>query len=511
MCKNESENMSEYNIKATPFIGCFRTRRGHYVYDVNTNEIIRVPPETYEMLVKVVKSDKGIADIISSDPIVESLREQGYLSRRRAKKIAPAVCPDHYSDAIESRIEQCVLELTQNCNLACRYCCYSPDSPGRRNHSTKTMRWATAKKAIDYYSLRNLSTDRTALSFYGGEPMLEFELLQRCIEYSRSLPDGDRFHLNITTNGTLIDEDVASFFVKNEVHVHVSLDGPEAIHDNNRVFLTGERGTYKATITGLEQLKAAFNDNFHKYVTLNCVIRRGIDLQEIVDFFCNSCPDFLKEKISIRLSPESHPYGSGKRCDVSDCDHCDEPNRAGDNNEDHGDGIRERWLNMLGSDEAMKSREFQILNSIFQLPFLRFYKRDRRRMKGILPLNGMCLPGARKMFVAVDGTILPCERVSERFVIGNIWNGGVDIQEGLKILQYISEYYTRRCLDCIFCRVCGGCLAEYSDVSGWYSEAAMMESCEKNFSELSTVIAESADALERNSMCFDSFEETLLS
>jgi sulfatase maturation enzyme AslB (radical SAM superfamily) len=112
--------------------------------------------------------------------------------------------------------------LTSACNLRCAYCY-------QRSHPARRMSWDTLRASV-----RLLDASRQPeiqLGFYGGEPLLEQGLLRRGIEHARQLlsSPGRRLRLSLTTNGTLLDPDLAGFLATHRVHVRLSFDGiPEA-------------------------------------------------------------------------------------------------------------------------------------------------------------------------------------------------------------------------------------------------------------------------------------------
>ena len=110
--------------------------------------------------------------------------------------------------------------LTASCNLACTYCYQNAKRPRRMN-------WDTLKAAIDLL----LGSDRgeVVLTFYGGEPLLEFGLVRRAIEYvESSRPAGLLVRYWLLTNGTLLTADRAAFLAGHRVRTQISLDGVAA-------------------------------------------------------------------------------------------------------------------------------------------------------------------------------------------------------------------------------------------------------------------------------------------
>ena len=146
--------------------------------------------------------------------------------------------------------------LTNACNLNCKYCY-------EKNKANKSMKLKTAIETIDFYFDKYNKFDSiSSLRFHGGEPLLQFDILKEMVYYfekkSNALNKDSKFEL--TTNGTLINEEIANFINEHDFKVTVSLDGNKSEHDKNRVFLNGE-GSYDETIIGLKTLRNIVGPN----------------------------------------------------------------------------------------------------------------------------------------------------------------------------------------------------------------------------------------------------------
>ncbi len=141
--------------------------------------------------------------------------------------------------------------LTHDCNLRCRYC-YA----GRKYHHA--MSRETARRAMDIVLAEAERTGSGAdISFFGGEPLLEWELLQWCTayfaEHAGKLVVPPRFGL--TTNMTLLTEEKLAWLAERDFLIGLSLDGSPAMHNANRRFASGE-GSHAATLPALAWLNA---------------------------------------------------------------------------------------------------------------------------------------------------------------------------------------------------------------------------------------------------------------
>ncbi|MEN8164269.1 MAG: radical SAM protein, partial [Acidobacteriota bacterium] len=113
--------------------------------------------------------------------------------------------------------------LTTACNLACTYCHQGDRHP-------RVMSWAVLKAGIDRLLASEVEERKLALT--GGEPLMEWPLVRRAIEYAQEPPpDGQGLEVSLTSNGLVLDEQKARFLVDHDVEVQISLDGIREAHE----------------------------------------------------------------------------------------------------------------------------------------------------------------------------------------------------------------------------------------------------------------------------------------
>ena len=145
------------------------------------------------------------------------------------------------------------LMLTDECNLACKYCfCES----SRNIFKKSTMTVDIAKKAIDFLFDRK-NKDLTII-FFGGEPLINFPVIEFSLDYSKKLAQQKKKNVfyKITTNGTLLTNQIIDKLMAFNVAIMVSLDGPQEYHDKQCPMKDNGEGSFSKTITGLNKLLA---------------------------------------------------------------------------------------------------------------------------------------------------------------------------------------------------------------------------------------------------------------
>lgn len=145
------------------------------------------------------------------------------------------------------------LILTDECNLGCRYCFVEAGFP--QNYRCTKMSWEVAKAALDTFIAQRDHSEDGELWLYGGEPLLNSELLFQCLHYI-TVHD-PKLRAVMVTNGTLITSELAHrLSLHPQLQIAVSLDGPREVHDQMRITKKGE-GSFDAAITGFRALKDA--------------------------------------------------------------------------------------------------------------------------------------------------------------------------------------------------------------------------------------------------------------
>jgi len=423
-----------------PFYHLFRTLNENYVYDVNTNTVLNVNNELFDDLTKL---DKGEVDTSNH---IEVMKAKGYLSSNRAKKIEHPVAPV-YESYLNSKMNTVTLQVTQQCNLRCHYCAYSGNYDNRV-HENRDMELETALKAIDLVIDNSSDSPKIDIGFYGGEPLLKFELIKKCVKYAKTIAEGKKIVFRMTTNGTLLSGDRAEFLVENDFNLLISIDGPKEHHDKNRIFINSDLGSYDVIMNNIEELTRKYPEYVSRNIAFNAVLDGETEFKCAHEFF--SSYDTIKD-FSVNFSFVSGDYTTKEipYDDIFDIQYKYERFKV--------------YLNKLGKlslGKTLKIFQDEFINTKDQIA-------DRKKFEQIFNVEhpgGPCVPCIRKMFVSVDGTIYPCERVSELSVpmqLGHVKDGVIDIAKAILSIGKITE---KQCINCWAYRYCIQCAAGADDL-----------------------------------------------
>jgi uncharacterized protein len=152
-------------------------------------------------------------------------------------------------------ISTLVLTLTTGCNLSCSYC-YRDDLQNPK--SAQTMTVETALQAIDLLLRQAADRERVAIVFFGGEPLTRFPAIRVLTleALARAQAVGKQLDFSLTTNATLLNEEMIAFFRQHDFGISVSIDGSEIEHDRRRITIGG-RGTYRQVAANARKLISA--------------------------------------------------------------------------------------------------------------------------------------------------------------------------------------------------------------------------------------------------------------
>ena len=208
--------------------------------DGNTGSIHILDDITFEMLKdeekmpSFEKAELKLRNQFASEEIIDAyneiktLNEQGLLftSIDELERVVG-------SKTMNTSIKALCLHVSHDCNLRCEYCFASE---GDYNSGRKLMSSDVALRAVDYLVANSGNRKNIEIDFFGGEPLMNFEVVKDVVAYGRSIEEkiNKHFYFTITTNGTLLDKEKIKFINEYMDNVVISIDGRKEIHDQVR-------------------------------------------------------------------------------------------------------------------------------------------------------------------------------------------------------------------------------------------------------------------------------------
>lgn len=164
------------------------------------------------------------------------------------------------------------LEINRICNLRCSYCYI-------KEKNNEQMTFETAKNSVEFAIKRLIDMNHKKrvinIDFLGGEPLISFKLIKEIVTYceQRKNEKKIKFYYTLTSNGTIFNEDIYSFLLRNKFSLKISLDGNEQVNDINRKDIKGQ-GSYNLVKENLKYLRR-YEINTNKVVQISNVLTKN--------------------------------------------------------------------------------------------------------------------------------------------------------------------------------------------------------------------------------------------
>ena len=149
-----------------------------------------------------------------------------------------------------------VMNVTSKCNLSCTYCYeYGEDKIVEASRKPRFMNEETARQSVDFMFAEAGDSPMVHLTFFGGETLLNFKVLRSALAYATARAEslGKTVDASLTTNATLLREEIIDWIVEHDVGVTVSMDGGKEQQDRFRVFNNG-MGSYDVVLPNIRML-----------------------------------------------------------------------------------------------------------------------------------------------------------------------------------------------------------------------------------------------------------------
>lgn len=334
-------------------------------------------------------------------------------------------------------------EITEDCNLSCKYCAYSKFYDFAENRTKKKISWAFIKKTLDYILDYKKENSTLNVSFYGGEPLLEMELIKKTVSFCKDYSEKKIFFtFSLTTNAILLYKNI-SFFINNNFNLLISLDGNKKAN-SLRVFKNGKE-SYDILMKNILQIKEKYPIYYKNNISFNTVLHQKNDIYNIHNFFkkLNKITN-ISSVATSNLSPLFNKEFMTKIFK----DYYDDYQKNYQKLKDMEGNIRtnpnfQPALLLIQNYSAFKAKNYNDL-------FIEYA--DNLKYKP----TGTCLPFSKKMFITVDGKILPCERINYKYSLGKVTENNIELNFE-DIAKTYSNYYKKMSMQCNKCALKDNC------------------------------------------------------
>ncbi len=330
-------------------------------------------------------------------------------------------------------IKAMCLNVSHNCNLNCEYCFADG---GTYTKERKNMPLDVALKAIDFLVEHSGKRRNLEVDFFGGEPLLNFDVVKKTVAYARSIEKsaGKNFRFTITTNAVLLNDDVTEFCNKEMYNVVVSIDGRKDVHNCVRKTVGG-KDSFDVVLKNALRFREKRGDRQYyirgTYTALNTDFAADVLFLNDAGFDCISVePVVLPESNRLALRPE-HTETLIKQYDI----------------------LADEYMRRRGTEKEFLFFHFML--NLNEGPC------EAKRLTG-------CGAGCEYVAVSPDGNIYPCHQFdgNDDFIIGNVVSGRFD-DEIPKRFAACNVTTKEECTNCWAKYYCsGGCNANAYNFNG---------------------------------------------
>ena len=424
----------------------------HVVLDVNSGSIHTVDPLAYDVigLFEVAPKEEIIDAMltkyaadpsITRDEVLEVLKDVQALSDA-GQLFSDPVLAQHDAPSTEKNTEETAttqvvkalcLHVAHTCNLNCEYCFASQ---GKFHGERALMSFEVGKQAIDFLIVNSGSRHNLEVDFFGGEPLMNWDVVKRIVAYSREEEQkhNKNFRFTLTTNGILIDEEVMDFCNREIHNVVLSLDGRKEIHDQlRRTF--GDQGSYDTIVPKFQ--KFVDSREGKGYYIRGTFTHNNVDFTE--DLFHMADLGFKELSMEPVVCPAGEPYALTQ------------------------DDMPElyRQYELLAKEMLKREKEGN--------PFTFYhYTLDLTEGPCIYKRITGCGSGTEYLAVTPWGELFPCHQFvgDAAYSMGDVWAGvnRPDLQQNFRSCNVFSRQECRDCWAQLYCS--GGCAANSYHAGG---------------------------------------------
>lgn len=333
-----------------------------------------------------------------------------------------------------SYIKALCLNIAHDCNLRCKYCFASKGGYGGKR---LLMSEEVGKAAIDFVIEKSGPRKNIEVDLFGGEPLMDFEVVKSIVDYGREKGSehGKNIRFTMTTNATLLNDEIIDYLDKNMGNIVLSIDGRKEVNDRVRVRCDGS-GTYDCILPNIKKMVSRRSEGKQYYV-------RGTFTANNLDFYKDvvALADLGFKEISIEpvVLPEDDELSL---------------------KEEHVDTIFEQY-DMLAKEIIRRKRQGN------PIKFYHF-NIDINGGPCIYKRVSGCGAGFEYVAVTPEGDIYPCHQFvgNDSFKMGTVFQGKID-DDISNMFKKGNIYNKPACRDCwakFYCS--GGCQANNYNFNG---------------------------------------------
>lgn len=455
-------------------VHCYKNNGYNIVLDSNSGSVHAVDEVAFEVIDKYESRSKEeiILELCAKYPeITADDIEEIFQDIEELKKEGKLFSEDKFKDlqidikARPTQLKALCLHIAHDCNMCCKYCFAGE---GEYSGDRSLMSFEVGKRALDFLIEQSGSRKNLEVDFFGGEPLLNFDVVKQLVAYARSIEKekGKNFRFTLTTNGVLLNDEVMEWANKECYNVVLSLDGRKETNDRMRR-TRNNKGTYDLILPKFQKMAKERNQQGY-YI-------RGTYTHYNTDFANDilHLADLGFEQLAME------PVVTDPKMDYA-LQESDIPK------------LKDQY-DLLAKEMCKRNREGKGFTFFHYMIDLEGGPCIYKRISG-------CGVGTDYMAVTPWGDLYPCHQFvgDEKFLLGNVFDGvkNTDIVNEFKLCNVYSREACQDCFAKLYCS--GGCSANAYHTTGKITGTCDM-SCELHRKRVENAIMIKIDELFANS------------
>lgn len=455
-------------------VHCYKNNGYNIVLDSNSGSVHAVDEVAFEVIDKYESRSKEeiILELCAKYPeITADDIEEIFQDIEELKKEGKLFSEDKFKDlqidikARPTQLKALCLHIAHDCNMCCKYCFAGE---GEYSGDRSLMSFEVGKRALDFLIEQSGSRKNLEVDFFGGEPLLNFDVVKQLVAYARSIEKekGKNFRFTLTTNGVLLNDEVMEWANKECYNVVLSLDGRKETNDRMRR-TRNDKGTYDLILPKFQKMAKERNQQGY-YI-------RGTYTHYNTDFANDilHLADLGFEQLAME------PVVTDPKMEYA-LQESDIPK------------LKDQY-DLLAKEMCKRNREGKGFTFFHYMIDLEGGPCIYKRISG-------CGVGTDYMAVTPWGDLYPCHQFvgDEKFLLGNVFDGvkNTDIVNEFKLCNVYSREACQDCFAKLYCS--GGCSANAYHTTGKITGTCDM-SCELHRKRVENAIMIKIDELFANS------------
>lgn len=411
----------------------YKAKGFNIVLDTYSGSVHAVDDITYEIIsLYEDKSREEIKNILADYNLTDDEFNEAYNEVDQLVRDGMLFTTDNFADLsidVKKRptsVKAICLNVAHTCNLSCEYCF----AKGGKYHGPDAiMDIETAKKAIDFLIANSGNHYNLDVDFFGGEPLMNWDVVKETVSYARSLEEKYNKHFNftLTTNGMLLDDEKNEYLNNNMKNVVLSLDGRKEVHDEFRKTIGG-KGSFDTVVPKFQNFVKRRGDK--EYYMRGTFTANNLDFTNDIKTYLDL--GFKRTSLEPVVGNTDSPYA-----------------------------LKEEDLPLLFDQyEKLADMMIEAIDNNDEFIFYHYMIDLENGPCAHKRLSG-CGSGTEYMAVTPTGELYPCHQFvgNEDFILGNL-------DQGIKRNDLVNEFKTCNCYSKEECKTCwanmycsGGCAA----------------------------------------------------